>query len=263
VAGIVGWIGRAAIGSIPPTTSGVTGSGRATRSRFIAGGGWHGKGVGKSLAAAAEELEARRRQDGLSHTGLNKLLRRPERPSVTPGGPYHYCLYICTVDLDLDNRDNATASSPYHHPYLRPEPQLGPLIVCKLFENWGARTELWPESYRGASQSHALIAAIAGPLGPPPQIIASYSMTTPSKRNSSAPSHFALNPSKKNSSTTTYCGIGCFRKGPILGPQGIFLGFVFSFRESPRFLWLSIHVSLNRTTSLFTGLRNVCVGPLP
>ena len=40
----------------------------------------------QSLAAAAEELEARRRQDGLSLTRLNELLRRPEREqSVTPG----------------------------------------------------------------------------------------------------------------------------------------------------------------------------------
>lgn len=44
------------------------------------------QGGGLSLAAAAEELEARRRQNGLSLTGLNELLRRPERgPTVTPG----------------------------------------------------------------------------------------------------------------------------------------------------------------------------------
>jgi hypothetical protein len=34
------------------------------------------QGGGQSLAAAAEELETRRRQDGLSLTGLNELLRR-------------------------------------------------------------------------------------------------------------------------------------------------------------------------------------------
>jgi hypothetical protein len=44
------------------------------------------QGGGQSLTAAAEELEARRRQGGLSFTGLNELLRRPARgQSVTPG----------------------------------------------------------------------------------------------------------------------------------------------------------------------------------
>ena len=39
-----------------------------------------------SLAAAAEALETRRRREGLSLTGLNELLRRPERGhTVTPG----------------------------------------------------------------------------------------------------------------------------------------------------------------------------------
>src|SRR5271163_3056074 len=38
-----------------------------------------------SLTAAAEELETRRRQEGLSLTGLNELLRRPQqqREAVT------------------------------------------------------------------------------------------------------------------------------------------------------------------------------------
>jgi hypothetical protein len=40
-------------------------------------GDWHGKGETLDLAAA-EELEARRRQTGLSLTRLNEQLRRPQ-----------------------------------------------------------------------------------------------------------------------------------------------------------------------------------------
>jgi hypothetical protein len=44
------------------------------------------QGNGLSLAAAAEALETRRRREKLSLTGLNELLRRPERGhTVTPG----------------------------------------------------------------------------------------------------------------------------------------------------------------------------------
>ena len=42
-------------------------------------GGLHGKGGTLNLTAAAEELETRRPQAGLSLTGLNELLRPPQR----------------------------------------------------------------------------------------------------------------------------------------------------------------------------------------
>ena len=45
-------------------------------------GGWHGpEGGGLNLTLAAEELETRRRQAGLSLTGLNEQLRRPLGPA--------------------------------------------------------------------------------------------------------------------------------------------------------------------------------------
>jgi hypothetical protein len=90
----VGWAGRPSIQSLDDTWGHRWRRGKEvsfySRRRLIIGEIRRlarAGGETLSLAAAAEELETRRRQAGLSLTGLNEQLRRPQRPGedVTHG----------------------------------------------------------------------------------------------------------------------------------------------------------------------------------
>jgi hypothetical protein len=82
----VGWAGRPSIQSLDDTWGHQWRWGKEvsfySRRRLA-----RAEGDTLNLAAAAEELEARRRQAGLFLTGLNEQLRRPQRPreDVTHG----------------------------------------------------------------------------------------------------------------------------------------------------------------------------------
>src|SRR5437763_11791721 len=95
MARMVGWMGRAAVDSIPRRYLGSPGGGWAMMSLFYSCRRLIIRGIRRlarqggefSLAAAAEELETRRREERLSLTGLNELSPPASRSSFKPTSP--------------------------------------------------------------------------------------------------------------------------------------------------------------------------------